>query len=492
MNSNPYLLIDDYLYGSISKTRKREIEKLLIEDTEFSSVFASIRQDFLEESEALWEIKESQVDRHSSAQNIVPRQRQWFSNPWIVAAATFLTTSCCFVSAFGIGENYLSVAASKLHIAIDFLPKLLGALVILVIGYIIAKLNAWVITNVINRTSVGNKVGQYLDSGESFNLGKGFGAGAFWIIMMFVAIACLKALDLDEISEPLAGLLNQFFEFIPKIIGAAVIGAVAYLIANIAKIGVHKGLTLSDADARLKLNQGTLTNSLPMAAFCFIMLMFLPVIFGALQMKELSGPIEGIIQQITDFLPNMISAGIILAVFSFIAKLASTLITNLLNGTGFNKFPQHLGLMNDTSTMATPAELAGKASMVIILFMGVAQAIKLLKLDIVSGFFNEAVDFVVPLIIGVAILSVGLWLANMARKAILLSGKVESKGFANAAFAGVMVLTCVISLKRMGLANEIVIVGFGLVLGGISLALALAFGFGGRDAAAKFLDERTK
>jgi len=375
----------------------------------------------------------------------------------------------------------------------DFLPKLLGALVILVIGFIIAKIIAWVITNVINRTGIGNKVGKYLGSGESSNPGKGFGTGAFWVTMMFVAIACLKALDLDEVSGPLSGLLDQFFGFIPKIIGAAAIGAVAYLIATVAKIGTHKGLSLSEADTRLKLQPGTLTNSLPMAAFCFILLMFLPAIFGALQMKELSEPVQGIVKQITDFLPNMISAGIIMAVFFFIAKLASTLITNLLSGTGFNKFPQHLGLMSETSTMATPpSELAGKASMGVILFMGIAQSIKLLKLDMVSGFFDEAVAFAVPVVIGVAILGVGLWLANMARKAVTASNMANSAMVSNIAFGAIMVLSGVIALKKMGLAGEIVDLGFGLTLGGMALALALAFGLGGRDAAAKFLDKRVR
>ncbi len=416
-----------------------------------------------------------------------------FSQTLIAQGALDSASGAAKDTANMVGGMWSNITGSLGSQVGDFLPKLLGALVILVIGYIIAKVIAWIITNVINRTGVGNKLGKYLGSGTSSNAGKGFGTGAFWVTMMFVAIACLKALELDTVSEPLTNLLNQFFGFVPKIIGAAVVGAVAYLIANIAKIGVHKGLTLSEADTRLQLKQGTLTNSLPMAAFCFIMLMFLPVIFGALQMKELSGPVEGIVKQITDFLPNMISAGIILAVFFFIAKLASTLITNLLSGTGFNKFPQHLGLMSDTSTMASPpSELAGKASMGVILFMGVAQAIKILKLDMVSGFFNEAVEFAVPVIIGVAILGVGLWLANMARKAVAASNMANSASVSNMAFGAIMVLTGVIALKKMGLAGEIVDLGFGLTLGGVALALALAFGLGGREAAGKYLANKMK
>ena len=189
----------------------------------------------------------------------------------------------------------------------------------------------------------------------------------------------------------------------------------------------------------------------------------------------------------------MLSAAIILGIFFLIAKLCSTLVTNLLSGTGFNKIPQHLGLVSEnTKLKANPSELAGKASMGVILLMGISQAVKMLNLEIVSTFFKEAADFAVPVVIGVVILGIGLWLANMARNAIKGSNMANADYVSGIAFAGVMVLTGVIALKRMGLAGEIVDLGFGLALGGVALALALSFGLGGREAAAKFLEQRMK
>ena len=377
----------------------------------------------------------------------------------------------------------------------EFLPKLIGAIVILVVGYIIARIIRWIITNVINKTGVGDKLGPLLGStagSGSNDVGSGFGIGAFWITMMFVAIACLKALGLDSVSQPLNDLLTQFFAFVPKIIGAAAVGAVAFLIATIAKIGVHKGLVIGDVDNRLRLAPGTLTNSLPLAAFSFLMLLALPAIFGALEMKELSEPIQGMVDQILGFLPSLLSASIILGIFFLIAKLASTLVTSLLRPTGFNKIPQHLGLMSDTSMMKTqPTELAGTATMGVILLMGVSQAVKMLKLDVVSNVFDEAFEFAVPVVIGIVILGVGLWLANLARNAVQ-AGKPGNESTGNMVFMGVMVLTGIIALKRMGLAGELVDLGFGLALGGVALALALAFGLGGRTAAAKYLEQRMK
>ena len=373
----------------------------------------------------------------------------------------------------------------------EFLPKLIGALVILIVGYIIAKIVGWIVSRVINKTGIGDKLGPLLgaQTTKKTNVGAGFGKGAFWIMMLFVAIACLKALGLESVSAPLGDLLGKFFDFLPKLIGAIAIGAVSFLVASIAKFGVHKGLTLGDVDNRLKLAPGTLTNSLPLAAFCFLLLITLPAVFGALEMEGLSGSIQGIVDQILGFLPNLLSATIILGVFFLIAKFASTLVGNLLGGTGFNKIPQHLGFTG--SLAAEPSELAAKASMGAILLMGITQAVKMLKLDVVSDVFNEVYEFGIPVLIGVVILGVGLWLANLARAAVQ-GGKNGSESTGNMVFTAVMVLSSIIALKRMGLAGELVDLGFGLALGGVALALALSFGLGGRAAAAKFLEQRLK
>ena len=204
----------------------------------------------------------------------------------------------------------------------------------LVIGYIVAKVLAWVVSSIVNKTGVGEKLSPYLGATDgtssSKEVGKSFGTGAFWIVMLFVAIACLKALGLEAASAPLSDLLTKLFVFVPKLIGAAAVGGVAFLVATITKFGIHKGLTIGDVDNRLKLAPGTLTNSLPLAAFCFLMLMALPAIFGVLEMKELSEPIQNMVNQILNFLPNLLSASVLMGIFFLIAKLGSTLVRSLL------------------------------------------------------------------------------------------------------------------------------------------------------------------
>jgi hypothetical protein len=49
-----------------------------------------------------------------------------------------------------------------------------------------------------------------------------------------------------------------------------------------------------------------------------------------------------------------------------------------------------------------------------------------------------------------------------------------------------------ISLRELGIAPLLVTTTFNIILGGVCLALALAFGLGGKDAAARYLEELRK
>ena len=79
-------------------------------------------------------------------------------------------------------------------------------------------------------------------------------------------------------------------------------------------------------------------------------------------------------------------------------------------------------------------------------------------------------------------------LANLAAKTIQASGAAQAGMLALAARMAILVLSGAMALRQMGLANEIVNLAFGLLLGAIAVAVALAFGLGGRDIAARELD----
>ena len=86
---------------------------------------------------------------------------------------------------------------------------------------------------------------------------------------------------------------------------------------------------------------------------------------------------------------------------------------------------------------------------------------------------------------GILILMVGNYVSNLSANAIAAG---ENKGFASFARVGVLSIFIPIALSTMGMATNIVNLAFGLILGAVAVAFALAFGLGGREVAGKELE----
>lgn len=82
-----------------------------------------------------------------------------------------------------------------------------------------------------------------------------------------------------------------------------------------------------------------------------------------------------------------------------------------------------------------------------------------------------------------------LYLADLAARAIRTSGAANAGLLATAARVAIFVLTGAMALRQIGLANEIVNLAFGLLVGAIAVALAIAFGLGSREIAGRQVEE---
>ena len=77
-------------------------------------------------------------------------------------------------------------------------------------------------------------------------------------------------------------------------------------------------------------------------------------------------------------------------------------------------------------------------------------------------------------------------------RTIRSSQAAQANLLATASRVSIVVLASAMALRQMGLANEIINLAFGILLGSVAVAIAIAFGLGGRDAAARFLDDWAK
>ena len=78
---------------------------------------------------------------------------------------------------------------------------------------------------------------------------------------------------------------------------------------------------------------------------------------------------------------------------------------------------------------------------------------------------------------------------DFATRTIKASGTVQADLLSGIARVAIILLTGSIAIRYMGLANEIINLAFGLTLGALAIAVAIAFGIGGREVAARKLEE---
>ena len=93
------------------------------------------------------------------------------------------------------------------------------------------------------------------------------------------------------------------------------------------------------------------------------------------------------------------------------------------------------------------------------------------------------------LVIAVIILAVGLYLASLARDFVRKTGHPQAQFIAQLAWIAVVIFTLALALGQTGISESVVNLAFGLTIGAIAVAVALAFGLGGRDLAAREMED---
>jgi hypothetical protein len=186
--------------------------------------------------------------------------------------------------------------------------------------------------------------------------------------------------------------------------------------------------------------------------------------------------------------PNIFGALIILGVAWFIAVFLSSVVSTLLASTGFDGLPERLGLWRTDGATVTPSQFSGKVIVFFVMLFAVVEAAGRLGFVQVSAFLSRMIDFGGQVLVGVAIIAVGLWLSQLAYRAMQRPGTGKSAAMAGIVRFAIVGIVVAMGLRAMGLADDIVNLAFGLTLGSVAVAVALSFGLGGREAAGKQME----
>ncbi len=376
----------------------------------------------------------------------------------------------------------------------EYGTPLLKALAILVVGWLIAKAVAHVLVKVLHKTDIDNKLADKLTGGRGSDLPieEGLGKFVYWFILLFVFMAVFQALGLTIITEPLNALVTKITSYLPQILAAAGLALLAWMVATVLRMIVSNLLGAFQLDEKIGESTGEEEQKLSLAAtlsdglYYLVFLFFLPQILDALQMDGLA-PVRDMVGEILGFLPNLLGAVVVFAIFFFVAKIVQRLVTNVLKSFGFDNLPAWLGFEGAKEGAQTASSIAGYVVLTILLFLGAIQAANTLGLAVVSGLANELLQGLFAILVAVVIFAIGLFLSRLAYKAIVASGHGQSTVLANVARFAILILTGAMALHRTNLAPEIVNLAFGALIVGLAVAAGLAFGLGGREEAARVI-----
>jgi Conserved TM helix len=203
-----------------------------------------------------------------------------------------------------------------------------------------------------------------------------------------------------------------------------------------------------------------------------------------LGIEAISRPASAMLDQILAAIPRILSAALWVGIAFLAGKLLKSVIEAVLPATGFDAAIQST-VMVPTST--APSRVVGNVVLAVLVLTAAIEAARQLGGNTIAGFLAEITALGGRVPFGSLIIAAGVFIARFV-SGLVSSSREGAFGHTLMRY-GIIAPAAAIGLRFMGLANEIVILAFGLILGSAAVAGGLAFGLGGRRPAERVLDE---
>ena len=302
----------------------------------------------------------------------------------------------------------------------------------------------------------------------------------------------------DNIIEPFQGFFEILIAYLPTILAVLILLLLAWILAKVLRAGIRKVIRASGVDKRLGKgadpkdeSQYPVAQGAGTAVFWIVWVLFILAILQVLGVEGLFDSIVVIFEKIFAAIPLILGAIVVLVVFYFVGRLLAKVVTKLLTRVRFDELPVKLGLAKEPAEGAgSPSNVVGYIVMVFIMLFAIMMAANLLNFTYVNELVAVLTQFLGMVILGVLVIGIGIFVANFVANILRAGGRGESViSFVKIA---IIVLSIVLGIRAMGFADDLILLGFGLALGAVAIAAAIAFGLGGREIAGELLARWTK
>jgi hypothetical protein len=206
------------------------------------------------------------------------------------------------------------------------------------------------------------------------------------------------------------------------------------------------------------------------------------------------GPFQQLLAKVMDKLPGVVAAILLLLVGMLVAQGMRTVVERFLK---FIRLDDHTDKVKLNELLArlgfgrSPRQIIGFLVYWLILLVFLVSAANAVELTVVSELLQQFVLFIPKVIAAVLVLAGGLLLGHFvgeivrnAATANRLDGAIP---LSKAAHLVVVVFAAIMALDEIGIDTTIITSSVQIILATVGLGLAIAFGLGGRDAAANII-----
>lgn len=210
--------------------------------------------------------------------------------------------------------------------------------------------------------------------------------------------------------------------------------------------------------------------------------------------QSLEQSMQRVITRVATLLPGIVAFVITVVIFVIIAWLLAMLVRRILLAVRFDeRMGSGTSAIAEWSPQHTPTLLAVRVIFWFFLIIGVLIGVSAFQAASNESGVSQVIFLYLPRVVGAAILLfVGTVLARFLSRSVLIGAVNMNLQYARLLGAGVkwliLVLTAAMVLDHLAIGGLIVDLAFGILFGGIVLALSLAVGLGSRDLVSRSLE----
>jgi len=386
-----------------------------------------------------------------------------------------------------------------------FAPRLLGALGLLILAWILATVLRRLVAGALSATRLDERLGEMgpeagedtpeeagPETGKGMSLSQSLAEAVYWLVFLLFLPAILSTLAIEGLLAPVQDMASQVLAFVPNLFAGLVILGVGWFVARLVSRIVANLLAAAGTDSLMEEGMGgrSLSDLIGIVVYVLILIPVVIASLNALEMEAITTPASAMLENMLAAIPGIFAAALILIIAYMVGRLVSGLVASILEGAGFNDLPARLGLKAVSGPGGrSPSEVVGFLVLLGIMVFAAIEASSMMGFATLADILGRFIVFAGQVALGLVVLVIGLWLANMAATAIRSSAARGARLMAVVARVSILALAGAMGLREMGVGEQIIELAFGLLLGAVAVAAALAFGLGARETAGEQVKE---